>query len=176
MRHIRITRYDNNPSPFGQGMMTRLFIKWLCLTGAVWFAASTVPGISVTGFSSAFFAAAALGLLNMVFRPILLLLTLPINVLSLGLFTFVINALMLKMASGLITGFTVTGFWSAVFGSLLISIANWVLTLMIGEKRMYSYSETSGPGNGGAGNGAEDTPGDTPKDTINLNKRNDKWQ
>jgi len=172
MRHIRITRFDNGPSPFGQGMMARLFIKWLCLTGAVWFAASTVPGISVTGFASAFFAAAALGLLNMVFRPILFILTLPINVMSLGLFTFVINALMLKMASGMITGFTVTGFWSAVFGSLLISIANWVLTLMIGEKRMYSYSETSGPGNSGASDRADDTP----EATIDLNKRNDKWQ
>ena len=168
MRHIRITRYENTPSPFGQGMMVRLFIKWLCLTGAVLFADYALDGISTTGFSSALFAAAALGLLNMVFRPVLLILTLPINVLSLGLFTFVINALMLKMASGLISGFTVTGFWSAVFGALLISIANWVLTLMIGEKRMYTYSETSRPGNSGENTRAEDT--------IDLNKRNDKWQ
>ncbi|MDA8405045.1 MAG: phage holin family protein [Desulfobacteraceae bacterium] len=171
MRHIRITRYENNLSSFGQGMMARLFIKWLCLTGAVWFAALAVDGISVTGFASAFFAAAAIGFLNMVFRPILLILTLPINVLSFGLFTFVINAFILKMAT-VIPGFTVNGFWAAVFGSLFISIANWVLTLMIGEKRMYSYSGMPHPGNGGVGNGAEDAP----KDTIDLNKRNDKWQ
>ena len=164
MRQIRITRFENNPPPFGQGMMPRLFIKWLCLTGAVLFAAYTLDGISVAGFESALFAAAALGLLNMVFRPVLLILTLPINVMSLGLFTFVINALMLKMASGLISGFTVTGFWTAVFGSLLISIANWVLTLMIGEKRMYTYSETSQQDN------------DAPDDTIDLNKNNNKWQ
>ncbi|RJP95349.1 MAG: phage holin family protein [Desulfobacteraceae bacterium] len=148
--------------------MPRLFIKWLCLTGAVLFAAYALDGISVSGFDTALLAAAALGLLNMVFRPILLILTLPINVMSLGLFTFVINALMLKMASGLISGFTVTGFWSAVFGSLLISIANWVLSLMIGEKRMYSYSETSEqPGH---------APDETANDTIDLNKNNDKWQ
>ena len=167
MRYFRIIRYDNGQSPFGQGMMVRLFIKWLCLTVAVLFADYALDGISTTGFGSALFAAAALGLLNMVFRPILLILTLPINVLSLGLFTFVINAFMLKMASGLIPGFTVTGFWAAVFGALLISIINWILTLLIGEKRMYTYSDTPGPRNG--------RPGEK-SGAIDLNKQNDKWQ
>jgi putative membrane protein len=160
-------RYDNGQTPFGQGMMVRLFIKWLCLTVAVLFADYALDGISTTGFGSALFAAAALGLLNMIFRPILLILTLPINVLSLGLFTFVINAFMLKMASGLIPGFTVTGFWAAVFGALLISIINWILTLLIGEKRMYTYSDTTGPRNG--------RPSEK-SGTIDLNKQNDKWQ
>ena len=167
MRHIHINRYDGGPSPFGQGAMARLFIKWLCLAVAVLAADYALDGIAITGFASALFAAAALGLLNMVFRPVILILTLPINVLSLGLFTFVINALMLKMASGLISGFTVTGFWAAVFGALIISIVNWGLTLLIGEKRIYTYSETSrsrGPDR------------DNGPDTIDLNKRNDKWQ
>jgi len=167
MRYFRIIRYDNGQSPFGPGMMARLFIKWLCLAVAVLLADYALTGISTTGFGSALFAAAALGLLNMVFRPILLVLTLPINVLSLGLFTFVINAFMLKMASGLIPGFTVTGFWTAVFGALLISIINWILTLLIREKRMYTYSDTQGPRNGRP---------DEKSGTIDLNKQNDKWQ
>jgi putative membrane protein len=66
-------------------------------------------------------------------------LTLPINVLSLGLFTFVINALMLMMASGVIPGFHVSGFWSAVFGSLLISLVSWGLTSFIGERGTIQY-------------------------------------
>jgi putative membrane protein len=68
------------------------------------------------------------------FRPIALLLTLPINILSLGLFTFVINALMLKMASGVIPGFNVYGFWTAIFGSFLISVISWLLNAFISEK------------------------------------------
>ena len=84
---------------------------------------------------------------------------------SLGLFTFVINAFMLKMASGLIAGFTVTGFWTAVFGSLLISIVNWVLTAVIHENRMYDYTET----------GVRTRSYDQDDDTIDLDKKNGKW-
>ena len=75
-----------------------------------------------------------LGFLNAFFRPIALLLTLPINILSLGLFTFIINALMLKMASGLIPGFNVYGFWTAIFGSFLISVISWLLNTFISEQ------------------------------------------
>jgi len=68
------------------------------------------------------------------FRPIALILTLPINILTLGLFTFVINAVMLKMASGVIDGFDVQGFWPAVFGALIISLVSWVLNIFISER------------------------------------------
>ena len=135
MKHIKITNYYKSPhqqgGDFGNQMIMRLLIKWLCLTAAILFTAYFLDGITVTGFFSAFFTAAALGILNMFFRPLLFILTLPINVMTLGFFTFVINALMLKMASGLIPGFTVTGFWTAVFGSLLISVVNWVLSALI---------------------------------------------
>ncbi len=165
MRHIRITNfYRQSPygGNFGNQMMGRLLIKWLCLTGAVLFAAYVLDGIYVKDFFSAFFAAAVLGILNMFFRPLLLIMTLPINVMSLGLFTFIINAFMLKMASGLISGFTVTGFWTAIFGSLLISIANWMLTALIQENRMYEH--------------AQPQPPDQNDDTIDLNKKHDKWE
>ena len=105
------------------------------MTIAILIAAYSLEGIQVSGFFSAFLAAAVLGILNAVFRPVLLLLTLPINILSLGLFTFVINALMLKMAAEIIPGFDVEGFLPAVFASLVISIVSWLLNTLIRETR-----------------------------------------
>jgi len=119
--------------------MKGIFIRWLILTAAIMFASYVLDGIQVKGFFAAFFAAAILGILNAFFRPILLILTLPINILSLGLFTFIINAMLLKMASGVISGFEVYGFWSAVFGSLLISAVSWALSSFINEKGRMEY-------------------------------------
>lgn len=114
--------------------MKGLFVRWLMLTVAIMAAAYLLPGIEVSGFFSAFFAAAILGILNALLRPLLLLLTLPLNILTLGLFTFVINALMLMMVSGVISGFHIAGFWSAVFGSLIIGVISWLLTSMINDQ------------------------------------------
>jgi putative membrane protein len=111
-----------------------IFIRWLILTAAIVAASYLIDGIRISGFFSAFFAAAVLGILNALFRPILFILTLPINIMTLGLFTFVINALLLKMASGVIPGFDVHGFWSAVFAALIISGVNWVLSSFINEQ------------------------------------------
>ncbi|MCD4688820.1 MAG: phage holin family protein [Desulfuromonadaceae bacterium] len=117
--------------------MKGLFVRWLMLTVAIMAATYLLPGIEVNGVFSAFFAAAILGILNALLRPLLLLLTLPLNILSLGLFTFVINALMLMMASGVISGFHIAGFWSAIFGSLIIGVISWLLTSMInGQGKM----------------------------------------
>jgi putative membrane protein len=122
--------------------MAGIGIKWLILTVAITLASYLIDGIRVSGFFSALFTAAILGVLNVFFRPIVLILTLPVNVLTLGLFTFVINAFMLKMASGLISGFEVHGFWPAVFGSLIISAVNWILSSFIHEKGRVRESET----------------------------------
>lgn len=111
-----------------------IFIRWLILTAAIIAASYLIDGIRISGFFSAFFAAAVLGILNALFRPILFILTLPINIMTLGLFTFIINALLLKMASGVIPGFDVHGFWSAVFAALIISGVNWVLSSFINEQ------------------------------------------
>jgi len=119
--------------------MNGIFIRWLTLTGAILLTSYLLEGIRVSGFLSAFFAAAMLGILNAFFRPIALLLTLPLNILTLGFFTFVINALMLKMASGVISGFDVRGFWAAIFGSLMISIISWLLNSFINEHGTFSY-------------------------------------
>ena len=118
-----------------------LLVRWLILTAAITVAAYLINGIHVDGFLSAFFAAAILGVLNVFFRPILLILTLPINILTLGLFTFVINAVLLKMASGVISGFEVQGFWSAVWGALIISAVNWLLSSFITDRGTVGYTD-----------------------------------
>jgi putative membrane protein len=114
--------------------MPGILVRWLTTTAAILATAYLLDGIYVSNFFSALFAAAVLGILNAVLRPIAILLTLPINILSLGLFTFIINALMLKMASGIIPGFGVYGFWTAIFGALLISLISWLLNSFISEK------------------------------------------
>ena len=114
--------------------MKGLLIRWLTVTGAIAIAAYLLDGIHVSGFLAAFWAAAILGVLNAFFRPIALILTLPINILSLGFFTFVINAAMLKMASSLIPGFDVHGFWTAIFGSLIVSTVSFGINVFISEK------------------------------------------
>lgn len=114
--------------------MRGIFLRWLALTLAILLASHLITGIEASGFGAAFFAAAILGILNAFFRPILILLTLPINILTLGLFTFVINAIMLMMVSGVIAGFTVRGFGPALLGSLLISLVSWLLTSLVSER------------------------------------------
>ena len=119
--------------------MKGILIRWLILTFGIIIASYVLDGIRVSGFLSAFFAAAILSILNAFFRPILLILTLPLNILTLGFFTFVINAIMLMMVSGVISGFEVQGFWTAVLGSFLISIVSWVLNSFIGDRGTVEY-------------------------------------
>jgi putative membrane protein len=114
--------------------MRGLFLRWLILTAAILCAAYLIGGIEVRGFMPAFLAAAALGVLNALLRPVLIILTLPLNILTLGLFTFVINAMLLKIASGVISGFEVHGFWPALFGSLIISVVSWALSSFINDR------------------------------------------
>ncbi|MBP6908836.1 MAG: phage holin family protein [Candidatus Saccharicenans sp.] len=84
--------------------------------------------IRVDGFLAALVAAFLLGIVNSIIKPILVFLTFPITVLTLGLFLLVINGLMLWLVSALVKGFYVNGFWGAVLGSILISLVSWVLT------------------------------------------------
>ena len=126
--------------------MHGITIRWLTLTVSILITAYIVDGIQVSGFFSALFAAAVLGILNAFFRPIALILTLPINILTMGLFTFIINAVMLKMASGVISGFDVEGFWAAVFGALLISVVSWLINSFVNERGRVEYIDLSHKG------------------------------
>jgi putative membrane protein len=114
--------------------MQGLLLRWLILTTAIVIAAYLLPGIAVASFWSALFAALVLGFLNAFFRPILIILTLPINVFTIGLFTFVINAFLLQMTSGVIGGFAVSGFGSALLGSIIISIISGLISSTINNR------------------------------------------
>ena len=147
--------------------MARILIRWLILTAAILAAAYLVDGIVVTGFWAAFFAAAILGLLNVFFKPLLIILTLPVNILTLGLFTLVINAVLLKIASALIAGFDVHGFWPAVLGAVIISVVSWLLSTLISDR-----GDPGGPGNpGNSGSTRRSGPGE-----IDLEKKGERWE
>ncbi|MBS0315518.1 MAG: phage holin family protein [Proteobacteria bacterium] len=100
----------------------RLLLKWLLHAIALLAVASLYGGVVVKSFGAALLAALVIGLLNAVLRPVLVLLTLPVTLVTLGLFLFVINALMFWAASGLLTGFHVAGFSAALIGSLIYSL------------------------------------------------------
>ena len=109
----------------------RLILLWVLNAVALLCVAYLMPSIHVASFGSAMLAALLLGLVNAVVRPLLLLLTLPVTLLTLGLFIFVINGLMFWLASSLLEGFAVGGFWPAVFGALVYSIVSWALTSLL---------------------------------------------
>ena len=109
----------------------KLIVRWLLLAAALLLVAHLSPGVAVKSFGAALVAALVLGLLNMLVRPLLVLLTLPVTVLTLGLFLFVINALMFWAAAGLLDGFRVDGFGSALIGSVIYSIASTIIDVAI---------------------------------------------
>jgi len=109
----------------------KLIVRWLLLAAALLLVAHLSPGVSVHSFGAALVAALVLGLLNILVRPLLVLLTLPVTVLTLGLFLFVINALMFWAASGLLSGFKVDGFGAALIGSVIYSIASTIIDVAI---------------------------------------------
>ena len=100
----------------------KLIVKWLLSAAALLLLTSLYSGVAVSGFGSAMIAALVIGLFNTLLRPILAVLTLPVTVVTLGLFLFVINALMFWAASGILDGFAVSGFGAALIGSLIYSL------------------------------------------------------
>jgi len=105
----------------------KLIIRWLLLAAALLLVAHLYSGVQVASFGSAMIAALVLGLLNTLVRPLLVLLTLPVTLLTLGLFLFVINALMFWAAASVLDGFNVSGFGAALIGSLIYSLAGVVI-------------------------------------------------
>jgi putative membrane protein len=99
-----------------------LILKWLALSLAIMFVGWVVPGITISSFLTALIASVAIALVNIVIKPVLVFFTLPINILTLGAFILVINALLFMFVAYLIPGVEVDGFWSAFLGALLLSI------------------------------------------------------
>lgn len=106
--------------------MLKLITRLLLITLTLLVVAEYVPGITVDGFYSAFMAAVVIGLLNTIVKPILIILTFPITVLTIGLFVFVINAALFAFAASFIDGFAVASFWYAILGSVIVSIVSTV--------------------------------------------------
>ena len=107
--------------------MIKLIVKWLLLASALLLVAYVYDGVQVRSFGAAMIAALVIGLLNTIVRPVLVILTLPVTVLTVGLFIFVINALMFWLASVLLDGFQVRGFLAAFIGSVLYSVLGIVI-------------------------------------------------
>ena len=105
----------------------KIIVRWLLLAAALLLVARLYSGVVVSSFGSAMIAAFVIGLFNTLLRPVLVLLTLPVTVLTLGLFLFVINALMFYFAAAVLGGFHVTGFGAALLGSLLYSLCGMVI-------------------------------------------------
>jgi putative membrane protein len=108
--------------------MTAFVIRWLVTTIAVLVAAHLIPGIGYDGWGALLGASLLLGIINAFVRPILLLLSLPFIIITMGLFIFVINALLLLLVSKIVPAFHVAGFWSAFFGAIIISLVSWILS------------------------------------------------
>ncbi len=111
--------------------LPRLLIVWLLNAAALMIVAYLMRGVQVVDFPSALLAAAVLGVVNTLIRPVLALLTLPITVLTLGFFYLLLNGFLFWMVGKLLGGFEVTGFWSAVFGGLLYGVIAWLLAYLI---------------------------------------------
>jgi putative membrane protein len=110
-----------------------VWLAHLAITAALlMFVGSLVKGIEVKSGGSALLAALALGLVNAVVRPLMILLTLPLTVLTFGLFLWVVNALMLRLAAGLVPGVQIEGFGAAMWGSLLLTVLNIAVALLLG--------------------------------------------
>lgn len=114
--------------------MTGFLLRAVLAAFGLWFATLWVDGIIVDGPGTLLIAAAVLGLVNAIVRPIIIVLTLPISVVTLGFFLLVINAGMLALVAVIVPGFDVAGFWSALWGGLIVSLTGWIGSWFIGSR------------------------------------------
>ncbi len=109
--------------------LLRLLLNGLAIMVAAWF----VPGVRLAGLVPAILAGALLGLVNALVRPVLLLLTLPFTLLTLGLFIFIVNAICFALTAALVPGFDLSGFFAAFFGALVVTIVSWVVNALLAD-------------------------------------------
>lgn len=113
----------------------RLLLVWILSAIALLVVAYLYPGVQVQDWKAAAVAALVLGLVNALVKPILVILTLPVTILTLGLFLLVINALLFWAVAGLVPGFHVTGFWAAMLGAVLYSLITWALSGLLPDRK-----------------------------------------
>lgn len=112
----------------------RLLLVWILNAIALLAVAYLYPGVQVEDWKAAAVAALVLGLVNTLVKPVLVILTLPVTIVTLGLFLLVLNALLFWSVASLVPGFHVSGFWAAVLGAILYSLIGWLLSMLIPEK------------------------------------------
>lgn len=117
--------------------MLGIILRTLITALGIWLATYLVPGVSATSTGALIWAAIALGLINAFVRPVLVLLTLPFTILTLGLFLLILNAGMLNLAGWFVDGFEVVGFWSSVFGAIVVSLVSGLCSHFIGPRGSY---------------------------------------
>jgi putative membrane protein len=114
--------------------MAGFLLRILVVALGLWLASELVPGIVIVGAWTLLGAALLLGIVNAVVRPLLVILTLPITVITLGLFLLVVNAAMLGLVAWMFDGFTIAGFWPALFGAIVVSLTGWLASYFIGPR------------------------------------------
>lgn len=112
-------------------MIVGILIRWVLNALALWVVANLISGITYSSIPTLLVTAAVLGLVNALIRPVLLLITLPLNILTLGLFTFVLNAIMLLLVSALVPGFNIAGFGTALLAAVLLAIVGGLLHWLV---------------------------------------------
>lgn len=112
--------------------MKNFIIRWIINTAGIILVAKIVPGIEIAHYKSAIIAALILGLLNAFIKPFIIIITLPINILSLGIFTLFINTFMFYASSKFVEGFIIAGFWDAFTGALCLSVISFMLNIFAG--------------------------------------------
>ncbi len=122
-----MARYQYEFRKKQKGLLAKLLITMVALL----ITAYILPGMSINGLFAGFVAALILGIINIFIKPVFIILTLPLTLLTMGLFLLVINGLMLWLVSGIVPGFVIAGFWAAVFGSILLSIVTWFLNQIL---------------------------------------------
>ncbi|MDF2547104.1 MAG: hypothetical protein K0R93_2002 [Anaerosolibacter sp.] len=115
--------------------MTKFLLRWIASAASIYITAALFENVYITGFDAAMLAAVILGIANMIVKPIIVLFTLPINIVTLGLFTLVINGFVLKITAGLVSGFMINGLFTAILASVVLSIVHVVLSGILGVKK-----------------------------------------
>jgi len=147
--------------------MIVIITRWLIITVAILLSSILIPGIRVDSLPTVVIAAGLLGLINISIKPVLIILTLPLTIITLGLFSFIINAFLLKLVAYFVTGFEVDGFLAALLGALVISLVNWLANRFIVRAKT-----RPGRPNGPNRAGRPDNP-----DYIDLQQKGDgKWE
>jgi putative membrane protein len=143
MRIVHLSQ-QMQASPLSGGFHAAM-VRLLTTGMAVFLAVATVPGLEADSFGAGVAAVLVLTLLNLLLRPLLFILTLPLIVLSLGLFLVVLNALLLELTAYIVKGFTVSGFWPAVGGAVVISVVTTILNLLTADRREVELRSASEP-------------------------------